>query len=153
MHKNQVNAKSFISLLKMDPLNQKCIDKVEVVSLVHGTGHILVITKSGKQFRVKLSDLISELKTDQDINIVKSDRTIFENIVKFRYSANPEDPTKIDRSAEFDKIVQQAKLKILGTDQPDIMKSTNCVEVKVQLDNVTPDLIQFYPIRSKERKT
>ena len=126
MKKNQ----SFQNFLSYDKNKKKCIDKIKEISLVHNTGHITITTKKGNEYKTRLADLIIELRTDQNSEIVKHGSTIFENIIIFKYIEK--------RSEEFDKIVQQAKLKILNTFQTDL----GCFEVTVRLNNIAKlDLI------------
>ena len=124
--------KSFCSFLEFDKDKQYCIDKIGTVSLIHSTGHITVITKSGKEHKTTLTDLIRELRVEQTSEIVQTSSQIFLHIVTFRYTEK--------RSDEFEKIIRQTKIRIAERiDQPKIFKNTNSFEVTVQIDNVHAD--------------
>ena len=136
MKNSNQNKPDFCNFLVFDKDRKKCIDKIETISWVHNTGHITVITKSGKEHKTTLTSLISELKTNQVNEIVRHGNTIFENFMRFRYTEK--------RSDEFDKIIQRAKLKFIDMiEQPDIFKNTNSFVVTVQIDNVNLDLAEF----------
>lgn len=136
---NNKNQGSLDYLLEIDSSSKKCNDKIKVVSLFHGTGHITLTSRKGKEFKTKLADLVSELLIDQNNEIVRAQATLFENFVIFKY------PEK--RSDEFDKIVQKAKLKVLETMETDL----GCFEVTVQIDNVNLDLVEFIPQRGLKK--
>jgi hypothetical protein len=98
---------SFSSFLSIDSNNQKCLDKIERINLVHGTGQVTIITTLGKEFRTRISSLVSELKIDQEKEIIKGGFTIFEDVIRFQYTN--------ERVGEFDRIIKDTKLKILST--------------------------------------
>lgn len=121
---------SFYKGLSFDKQTGRCTDKIAQVSLFHSTGQINIITKSGEQNKVRLDDLITQLTIEQFNRIVKTQSTIFENKVIFKY------PKK--RADEFDKIVTKAKLRnILDIRESDL----GCLEAIVQINNVNLDLI------------
>jgi hypothetical protein len=133
--KNQKSS-HFVDFLEMDASSQRCIDKIKIVTLVHNTGRIGIITKKGKEHSVTLANLISELKADQHNEIVRYQYTLFENKLTFKY------PEK--RSTEFEKIVQKARLRILETTRlSGSILHDDCFEVTVQIDNVNLDLVEF----------
>ena len=123
------NHPPFSSFLEIDPNNQKCLDKIERINLVHSTGQVTIITTQGKEFRTRISSLVSELKIDQDKEIIESGYTIFEDVIRFQYTDT--------RVAEFDRIIKEAKLKILSTSEIPPLYSirTEILDVSVFVHN------------------
>jgi hypothetical protein len=125
---------SFSSFLSIDSNNQKCLDKIERINLVHGTGQVTIITTLGKEFRTRISSLVSELKVDQEKEIIQGGFTIFEDIIRFQYTN--------ERVGEFDRIIKETKLKILSTIEVPPLYSirTDIFEVSVFVHSTNPNL-------------
>lgn len=109
--------------LEIDPVTQKCTDKIEIVSMVHGTGQIVLITKKGKEIKIRVDDLINQLLKDQSIPIVEGGYTIFENSIVFKY------PTT--RSNEYERIYRKANLVYFKTNP-----YVGIMEVVVHVNNL-----------------
>ena len=118
------NKQQLYEILDIDQETQKCIDKVEIVSLVHGTGQVALITNKGKEIKIKLADLIKELLTDQTQEVIEKDCTIFENVLTIKYPER--------RSEEFDKIFKNARLICINTKRSKL----GCFEVIVQVNHI-----------------
>lgn len=128
MEKTKTN-QNFYSMLEIDPKTQRCTDKIEIISLFHGTGHITLITQKGKEYKIKLADLIKELLSDQNKRVIEKGCTIFESVLKFRYTDK--------RSEEYDKIFLKTKLMHINTDRGII----GCYEATVRVNNFMEESI------------
>jgi hypothetical protein len=118
--------------LEIDGQTGRCTDKVQVISLVHKTGHISLYTRKGKEIKIRLEDLITEIKLDQSKDVIEKGYTLFENILTIKYVPA--------RSKQYDTIFEKANLNHITTNETDY-----CYEVFVQVNLLvqnSPHLIQ-----------
>lgn len=129
MEKTRIQ-KSLYERLESDPIINQCIDKIEIISLMHKTGHVTLYTKKGKELKIRLADLLKELKIDQSKEVIEKEYTIFQTFLTIKYPSI--------RFKEFNKIVEQAKLTHIDT-----RSDLGYLQVVVRVNN---SLIKINPI-------
>ena len=112
------------SELEYNRETQQFFNKVQIVSLFHKTGQIRLITNNGKEIKIKLADLVSELKVERDLNVIQNDCQMFEDPLIIKYPHT--------RSEEFDKIVLGAKIIPIDTTLTDLGE----YQVKARINNM-----------------
>ncbi len=126
-HKKLKQGQSLSQLLEIDPHNQQCIDKITIISFVHGTGQLTLYTKKGHEIQIRLDDLINELKTETNLQIIKLGYNLFENILLIRYPIGNK-----KRHAEFRKIYEKTNIEDL-----DIYQSKDgYMEAKIEVNQL-----------------
>lgn len=123
---------SLYERLESDPIINQCIDKIEIISLMHKTGHVTLYTRKGKELKIRLADLLKELKIDQTKEVIEKEYTVFQTFLTIKYPGQ--------RFKEFNKIVEQAKLILINTDS-DLGYNQVVVRVNNRLIEVNPRVI------------
>lgn len=125
---------SLVERLEKCKKTKKCLDKVEIISLVHNTGHVNLITTKGKVLKITVSDLIDELLLDQMDMVKQNNCAIFGHVLTIKYTA--------ERSKQFDQIFLQSKLTYVKTEI-----GNWCINVTVKIDN---QIIVTNPINERD---